>query len=98
MNWGERYIWAALVVVSMIWGILSGISFSVPGFWLYPPTAIFGVFALAGVYVGVMLVYARVVEKSATDIEAYIDAKHCSAYCDLPKNHSGPHHWEEVDD
>ena len=40
----HSYMWLSLLALGVIWGVLTGLSLGVPGFWLDPTAAIFGCF------------------------------------------------------
>lgn len=51
----ERRVWTFLVVLALSWGILTGLSVALAGFFLDPVTAFFGCFATVGLVATVRL-------------------------------------------
>jgi hypothetical protein len=45
-QWRERVIWFGLVILGLIWGFFTALSFYRVSFWLRPATAVFGVLGI----------------------------------------------------
>jgi len=40
-----RTVWVLLCIFALGWGMLTGLAFAIPGFWLTGPSALFGCLA-----------------------------------------------------